>query len=284
VRHDELNTLVEEIRASRKYRQMDIHPETVRDVVRRELAVHRSPKEAIKAARQKLHNIIAPYLGDPDYPEAARALEMAFRQGEPPGETAAQASSQAVRQVCSQIMASHASTRERLPLLDTFYQRLFAFTGRPSAILDLACGLNPFSFPWMGLPNETRYYAYDIHGPRVDLINHFFRLQGMEPLAAAQDVLVHPPAQEAEVGFFFKEAHRFEQRQKGANRQFWQALRVRLLLVSLPSASLSGRHNLADRQRALVRSIVGDLPWKVHEIAFENELVFCIEKTGEAGS
>jgi len=284
VRHEELNALVEEIRLSRKYRDLDIHPETIRDVLQRELQVHRSPKEALKAARQKLHNIIAPYLGDPDYPAAAQALEEAFRGEDLPEGTSSGETTESVREVCLQIMASHASTRERLPLLDHFYERIFAHTGKPSTILDLACGLNPLSFPWMGLSTETRYHAYDIHGPRVELINHFFRLQGMAPLAAARDVLVDPPAQEADVGFFFKEAHRFEQRHKGANRTFWQALRVRYLLVSLPSSSLSGRHDLAERQRRLVRSILGDLPWTVQEIVFENELVFCIEKKNDAGS
>jgi len=281
MRHEELNTLVEEIRGSRKYRDLDIHPETVRDVLQRELAVHRSPKEALKAARQKLHNIIAPYLGDPDYPAAAQELEKAFRGEGAPESSPSSGTPESVRPACLQIMASHASTRERLPLLDHFYETIFAYTGKPSTILDLACGLNPLSFPWMGLSTATRYHAYDIHGPRVELINHFLRLQGMAPLAVAQDVLVDPPVQEAEVAFFFKEAHRFEQRQKGANRTFWKALRVRYLLVSLPSSSLSGRHDLAERQRALIRTILGDLPWTVQEIAFENELVFCIEKPDE---
>ncbi len=36
--------------------------------------------------------------------------------------------------------------------------------------------------------------------------------------ARVQDILIKPPDVEADIAFFFKEAHRFEQRQHGCNR------------------------------------------------------------------
>ena len=130
----------------------------------------------------------------------------------------------------------------------------------------------------MGLSEKINYYAYDIHQPRLTLINQFFELVGLPQLAIKQDVLVDPPQVEADVAFLFKEAHRFEQRQKGCNRPLWQALNVRYLLVSLPPQSLSGHYNLVERQRQLVQSIVKGLPWKVEEVLFKNEMVFIIDK------
>jgi 16S rRNA (guanine(1405)-N(7))-methyltransferase len=252
----------------RKYRGIDLPEATLRSLLDQELPHYRSRKDAVKAVRKKLHNIIAPYLGDPDYPAAAAALDAAFASGE----------SSAVRAACADILNSHASTRERQPIVEEFYQRIFAFTGKPQTILDLACGLNPFAFPWMGLPNSVQYYAYDLHHPRIGLINHYFRLQGLAPLAEAGDILVHPPQIRADVAFFFKEAHRFEQRQHGCNRAFWQALNVRYVLVSLPTQSLTGRFELIERQRRLVYGTLRGLPWQVTELQFETELVFCIEK------
>jgi 16S rRNA (guanine(1405)-N(7))-methyltransferase len=189
-----------------------------------------------------------------------------------------------VKAACTAILTSHASTRERITILEEFYPRLFSCTGQPSVILDLACGLNPFTFPWMGLPLSTRYYAYDINRPRVALINHYFSLQGLTPLASTEDILVNPPQVGADVAFFFKEAHRFEQRQRGCNLAFWQALRVRYLLVSLPTSSLTGRHSLVDGHRKLVYSILTGQPWQVTEILFTNELVFCIDKGDPRGA
>jgi hypothetical protein len=55
------------------------------------------------------------------------------------------------------------------------------------------------------------------------------------------------------------------------------------LLVSLPTASLSGRHNLLEQQRRLVCGTCQGQPWNISEILFDNEIVFCIDKTGSVG-
>lgn len=263
-----LDVLIDELLAMRKYRDLNLPRETVRDLLVRELANARSERAAVHSVREKLHNIVAPYLGDPDYPSAAQALDKAFAGGE----------DAAVRAACRAILEGHASTRERIPLLEAFYSGLFAVTGLPSHVLDLACGLNPFAYRWMNLPAGVRYHAYDLHMPRVDLVNHYFQLEGLEPLAEARDILVNPPEQQAQVAFFFKEAHRFEQRRRGSCREFFQALRVHWLLVSLPQENLTGRRSLVDRQRSLIEKITAGLPWRVTELLFGTELVFCIEK------
>jgi 16S rRNA (guanine(1405)-N(7))-methyltransferase len=263
-----IEEIIDDILSSRKYRHLGIPRETVRDLLEKELAAARSPKEAVKAVRHKLHNIIAPYLGDPAYLDAAQQIDAAFDSGDPA----------AVKETCARILAAHASTRERLPHLAEFYARIFAHTGLPDAILDLACGLNPLAFPWMGLPTGVRYHACDIHTPRVALINHYFTRQGLEPLAAVQDIIVTPPQVNAPVAFFFKEAHRFEQRQRGVNRAFWLALQVRWLVVSLPAASLTGRHDKSDQHRRLVYNTIAGLPWHVIEEQVGEEMVFLIQK------
>jgi 16S rRNA (guanine(1405)-N(7))-methyltransferase len=265
---NDFDFVIAEILNSRKYRDLDIPAETVRDLLEKEMAAQRSQKEAVKAVRHKLHNIVAPYLGDPVYLEARQQVDAAFDRGDPA----------AVRETLTRVLSAHASTRERLPHLEAFYARIFAHTGQPDAILDLACGLNPLAFPWMGLPTTVRYHAYDIHSPRVALINHYFARPGLQPLAAVQDVIVSPPRVDAPVAFFFKEAHRFEQRQRGVNRPFWQALNVRWLVVSLPAASLSGRHDKSDQHRRLVYTTIADLPWRVTEEQVGEEMIFIIER------
>lgn len=268
---DPIQPLVNELLNSRKYRALNLPAETVRDLLEQELPRHRNSKDALKAVRHKLHTIVAPYLGDPDYDQVATDLRAASIAGP-----------KALRAACAGVLAAHASTRERLQVLDDFYARLFAVTGQPGSILDLACGLNPFAWLWMGLPASTQYHAYDIHAPRVSAINAFFETQGLAPLAEVRDVLVRPPEIEADVAFLFKEAHRMEERARGCSRAFWRALKVRWLLVSLPAESLSGKFQLAERQRALVNQAIGDAGWPVTELTFGAEIVFCIEKPHDA--
>lgn len=250
-----------------KYRALNLPPETLADLWAQERPRCKNEKEALKAVKRKLHNIVAPYLGDPDYPAAAAELDAAFTSG-----------GEAVRAACLRLLGLHASTRERLDHLNQFYAAIWEVTGLPGRLLDLACGLNPLALRWMGLPEGCEYYAYDLHQPRVALLNHYFRLEGRPAQAECGDILVNPPALQADAALFLKEAHRFEQRQKGCNRRFWQALNVRWLVVSLPGRSLTGKHDLLEGQRRLVAAALDGLDWPVTERAVGDEILFMIEK------
>lgn len=263
-----IQALISRLLSGRKYRGLDIPAATVRDLIEQAQTTNDNPHIVEQTVREKLHNLVATYLGDPDYSACKEELDQVYAARDP----------ELIRQVCLKILASHASTKERIPLLEDFYPRIFSHTGIPNTIMDLACGLNPFALPWMGLNQSVRYYAYDLHQPRLDLIAHFFSMNQMEPLAIHQDILVAPPQLECDVAFFFKEAHRFEQRRRGCNRVFWQSLKCKYLLVSLPTASLTGKHPKLEQHRRLVMETIAGLPWKVSEIIFSNEIVFCIEK------
>ncbi len=262
--------LTDKILDSRKYRHSGLNPETVRDLIHQEAEKCLSEKQLLKAVRRKLHNIVAPYLGEPDYGALLprlHALEDTSLE------------SPTLRDLCLEVLLQHASTDERIPLLSEFYDRLFEVTGKPQVLLDLACGLHPLGFPWMGLPVTTQYYAYDITQPRVDFLNGFFQTIGLQPLAENRDILTDPPPITADLAIFFKEAHRVEKRSPGRNKSFWSELRVKKLAVSLPVENLSGTHSLIDQHRKLVYD---NLPHTGHvtEILFENEIVFVIDSPG----
>jgi 16S rRNA (guanine(1405)-N(7))-methyltransferase len=215
-----------------------------------------------------MHHLMAAYLGEADYEQSAIWFEEAF----------APKSVDEIRQACIRMMNLHASTSERVPHLEDFYQKIFTACGKPGSILDLACGLNPFAIPWMDLPKAAEYHAYDIHTPRIHLINRFLSLLQRPPLGEVRDILIDPPCVKADIAFFFKEAHRMEQRRKGANRELWQAINVRHLIVSLPAKSLSGQHDLSRQMRQLVETSLRGFPWAVQEFQSRNELIFCIQK------
>ncbi len=260
-----IEQFIQEIRSSRKYKHLALPDSTLYHLINQEASRFSKPEEAFQSVRKKLHTIVAPYLGEPDY----SLLQQEFH--------AAAGNRSRLKELCLQTLTTHASTRERIPFQQEFYSALFQKTGQPPVLCDLACGFNPFAFPWMTLPESTVYYAYDIHGPRVSLINTFFQAWGIQGQAIQQDILVEPPTQKADMALFFKEAHRFEERRKGCNRSFWQALNVRYLLVSLPSRNLTATHCILGRQRDLVRRTLEGLSWPVEEIIFPDEIVFCIQ-------
>jgi 16S rRNA (guanine(1405)-N(7))-methyltransferase len=265
----DVDTIVAELGQSRKYHAIGLCDDTIRDIVITELERQKTPKAAIQSARKKLHEVMALYLGDPDYAAATRLLEAAFASGDPG----------AVREVCADVLRAHDSTRERLPLLDTFYPRVFAVTGYPQTMLDVACGLNPLALPWMGLPPGARFLAYDIHQQRVDFLNRYFALQGVEGAAYMQDILVHYPPESGDVALLLKEIHRMEKRRRGIVLPLLDALDVGWIVLSSPTHSRTGRHGVKAVYRQQVHAILADRPWPVTEIEFENELVYCVRKS-----
>jgi 16S rRNA (guanine(1405)-N(7))-methyltransferase len=253
-----------------KYRSLGLLEETIRDVVSFEFDHHDTAASAEKAARKKIHNIVAAYLGNPDYQTAKNDLTKAALSTNP----------EILRTTCRDILKTHVSTYERLPEIETMYQKIFAVTGSPSSILDLACGLNPLTFPWMELPESTCYYAYDIVSPRVDLINHFFLLQKLLPLAQTRDILINPPPIAADVAFILKEVHRFEQRKKDSSYYLYKSLNVKYIIVSLPALSIHSKHDFSQSYRTLFYKTLHELQSPVTEITIGEEMFFIFKKAG----
>jgi 16S rRNA (guanine(1405)-N(7))-methyltransferase len=263
------------IKQSRKYG--DTSEATIRQLAEEAARQHKKPKAAIKAVRARLHSIMAPYLGDPEYAAMARQLSEAFAAND----------QERINQLCLASLDAHLSTRERLPIMTEFYRQIFAVTGQPNAILDIACALNPLALRWM-FPNvsnqlpviskQLRFYAYDIHEPRIAFINHYLQLEGLAPLARVQDVAMHFPQEQADVALFLKEMPRFTRNYGDLGRPLLQSLNVRWLVLSYPSISTHGGRNLTSRYRDFMYQLIDDLNWPLTELLFDGELVFIIEK------
>jgi 16S rRNA (guanine(1405)-N(7))-methyltransferase len=262
----DVETVVRAVKESRKYQ--DTHEETIRSLAAEAVRQHRTTKLAVKAVRKRLHGIMAPYLGDPDYPLALKRLENAYGSAE----------DASIKHVCLEILQSHLSTRERIPILSQFYTKVFEVTGVPDSLLDIACGLNPLSLPWMGLPQSVRYHAYDIHEPRILFLNQYFALAGLPRLARLQDVALNPPQETADVALFLKEMPRFDRNYRGAGRQLLESIRARHLVISFPSVSTHGGRNLVKRYRDFFYQLIQGKSWPVTELLFEGELLFCAER------
>lgn len=271
-READVAALVAAVKQSKKYG--DTHEETIRQLAVEALRRYKKPKQALKAVRKQLHSIMAPYLGDPDYEMAAAALTAVFATND----------EAAIAANCRDILYTHLSTRERLPIMESFYRQIFGVTGTPDALLDIACGLNPLAFPWMGLPTTVAFHAYDIHEPRIDFINHYFRLQGLQPLAIVQDIALQFPQETADVALFLKEMPRFARNYGDLGRPLLEALRARWLVLSFPEVSTHGGRNLTVRYRQFMYELIAGHDWPVTELLFDGELVFCIDKGSDDAS
>ena len=263
----QVKAAADKIRSSKKYRDLDIPFEIITSLIIQETTRFKDNSQAIQSAKRKLHNIIAPYLDTLDY--AFWNQKLASLPESPKEED--------LQNISQEILSHHDSTRERLPYMVGFYQSIRRVCPQPNMILDLACGLNPFALPFMGFKQTSDYYAYDIHTPRVELINRFFSKIRRTPLAEIRDVFLNPPEIKAEAAFFFKEAHRMEKRQAGASRALLQSLHVKYVFLSLPNHSLGGKRDLRLRMRTLANSIFAGE--SINEIFFPVETIYWVERS-----
>lgn len=248
--------------------------ETIRALAEQVGPEHRKRKALEKAVRRRLHGIAASHLGDPDYEALGEALQAALARGDELAERAA----------CGLALQQHLSTRERWPYLADFYAAVFEHTGVPGTLLDLACALGPLALPWMGLPRTTQLWAYDIHEPRVAMLDAYLRARGQGG-AEVRDIVLSPPTEPADVALLLKELHRLQRNYSSARADArwsvdadWLAkIPARHLVISLPAFSAHGGRGLVERYREMMGRLIEGRGWPSHELLFEHEVVFCLD-------
>jgi 16S rRNA (guanine(1405)-N(7))-methyltransferase len=280
----DLDRLVAQVQAGGKYRS--ITPALIRAIGARELTARRSLKEAVKATKNKLHQVAGAYLGErPDYNAWLAELRAAAAENgrrtaaggadDPPPSILRRHS---FRAACRRIMAHHASTRERLPILDTFYATTLAGLPPIRSVLDVACGLNPLALPWMPLTPGARYLACDIYADMVNFINQFFGIASVPGEAFICDLMAGPPAAPVDLALALKIIPPLEQLDRRAGATLLRGLHARHILVSFPAQSLGGRGKgmSANYERHFYALIEGT-GWQAQRFAFPTELAFLID-------
>lgn len=264
-----LDDLVAAVQANPKYRA--IHLDLVRRVAAMEQAKGRSWKETVKATRNKLHQVGGAYLESPiDFDHwLDKLLDLPYDR-----------SAGEVRQFCKQLMAHHASTRERLPILESFYAETLAPLGLIRSVLDLACGLNPLCLPWMPLAKDAPYYACDIYGESITFLNRFFAHVGQPGEVFLCDLTGGVPDVPVHLALLLKTIPCLEQVDKSIGARLLEQIPAENLLVSFPSQGLGGRSKgMVANYEAHFRELVAGQNWSIDRFEFQTELAFLIRRT-----
>jgi 16S rRNA (guanine(1405)-N(7))-methyltransferase len=264
---DPLDRLTAAVRESAKYRH--VCEELIRRLGARELTRRRSLKEAIKATKNVLHQVGGAYQTHPiDYPAALAELRQA-RQSADPDEW---------RRACMQIMSGHASTRERLPILEQFYATILADLPPVRSVLDLACGLNPLCIPWMPLAPDAVYYACDVYGDMVGFLNEYMALAQIRGCAEVVDVTSACPDRRVDLALLLKSLPCLEQIESGSGVQLLESAEAAHVLVSFPARSLGGKKGMKESYQARFQELMRGRAWSVRRFELASELAFLMTK------
>ena len=263
-----LKSLVESIAATTKYK--NVSSQLVRSIGARELAKGVSLKTAVKATKSKLHQVGGAYqAGHIDYDAALQTLRAASFAAD-------------WRNGCREIMGLHASTRERLPILDDFYSLILSGIAPPRRVLDIACGLNPLAVSWMPLAENAQYLAYDIYSDMMQFIEDYMQLARLDGRAEVRDVIHDPPSETVDLALLLKTLPCLEQIEKGASARLLDTIQARYLLISYPVSSLGGRHKgMIQTYDVQFAALLESRNWTADRYLFSSELAFLVDTTGD---
>jgi len=262
---DILETLVQHVSGGIDYRSID--RDLIRHLGQQELLKRKNLKEAVRATRGKLHQVAAAYQEKPlDYPGWQKRLEAIAPEDEA-----------SIKTFCREMMAWHASTRERLADLETIFKVSLESLGPIHSVLDVGCGLNPLAIPWMPLARDAIYYGCDIYQDMAAFLNHFFLFNRRKGGIEICDLTHGLPEQEVQLALLLKVIPCLEQIDKTIGKRLIDGLKAENLLVSFPIRSLGGHSKGMEQfyENHFQEMLVGS-DWKARQFTFSNEIVFLL--------
>ena len=177
------------------------------------------------------------------------------------------------------ILLSHKSSAERFDSYDFVYESIFDITGKPDKILDLACGLNPLSFPWMHL-KKVFYYAYELTEDDSKFIQDYFdsmkNYSGLKGKALAMDLLNLEKLPKVDVCFLFKVLDSLEDIKKNYSEMLLKKIPADFIVVSFPTMSIGGKNRI--KQRGWFFRLLRKLNYSAKTFEIENEIFYVIKK------
>ena len=265
---ERLPELIETVRQGSKYRH--IHEDLIENIALTELSKNRSWKETIKAVRNKIHQVGSAYQPTGiEYDHLVQLMKNLPRDIQNPQ----------VKEFCRETMKHHASTRERLEILDQFYSTVFSNTPHIDSILDVACGLNPLAIAWMPLAPEAKIMVCDVYNDQIDFLNLYFDYFHINGSAVCCDLTQELPEGNFQTALVLKTIPCLEQIDKKIGSRLLNGINAQSILVSFPAKSLSGR-NKGMRQfySAHFEEIIAENNWQVDSFSFSNEEAFLVHK------
>ena len=243
-----------------------VHP----PLIERLMEENKAAPDKIKAVKTKLHQLYGAYTQDNAHKKANAII------------TTLESELTDIQSAALQLLALHASTKERLPSYTAFYDFILQHTGQVESIMDIGCGYNPFSIPL--IPNKTLqiYHAYDIDTRTADLINRYFKCLNLPPNAQCTDLAVHTPPQQADLALILKLLPVLEAQAPGSGYKLARSLNTRYLLISYPLKSLGGREKGMTKnystafEKALSDGVLGNVEL-LNQQQIGNELIYLLK-------
>ncbi len=263
---------IEQIMAevAKKPKYAGISTDIIQRIATLEMQKRKNLKEAVKGTLAKLHQLGGAYLEQrPDFTQWSREI------AELPEDLRATE----VNDFCLEKMRGHASTSERLPFIDEFYQTCLQSIAPIQSVLDLGCGIHPLALPWIPLAEDPMYLGMDIFKEMTDFDQRFLQQVRLRGRVLHADFLGNLPKQRYQLALCLKVIPLIDQVSQGITRTWLESLPAEHILVSFPTASLGGRgKGMPAHYRERFEQLTTNNQWRVETFEFPSELAFLLRR------
>jgi len=153
---------------------------------------------------------------------------------------------------CQRILSLHLSSKERLPYYQKLYTKLQSKI-HYSTVLDLGCGMNVFSRPWMG---HVAYYGIDVNKDDVDFCNTYLQKFGLAGGVRWGDLLGFDSFVKTDVCFMFKMLEALESVERGSTEKLLKKVQSPYIVASFATKSLGGGKPISARRLKWFEALV----------------------------
>jgi 16S rRNA (guanine(1405)-N(7))-methyltransferase len=267
-KHEQIDALVADISKTRKYR--NISGDLIFRIGCDELTNQVRLRSAIKETKKKLHQVVqAYYIETVKYDFFLSRLETAFISGE----------IDLVKKICLEILGHHISTAERISILPDFYKEIFSDFQTVNSILDIGCGLNPFTIPWMPVSKGCVYHAWDIFYDLEIFLNETLKFLNVNGQAFTKDFLGSVNTLDFDVALILKSLPCFFQIDRKITMDSIRRIQARYIVISYPTRSIGGKNKgMVSNYEHQFNEMAAGENWSYRRILFPTELVYIIYK------
>ena len=257
---------------SKKYRH--IYRPTVERIVA-DLAGRYPDKDLEKNVKRKLHMVWGAYFKRPNFKKLVAKLKN--QSPLKAGTKFKTLESLHEDKFMKELLELQTSTKERLPIYDDFYKKIFEVTGVPKKIIEYGCGVNALSYPWMG--EGIEYVGYDVDRELIDFINLVFDEYAIKSARVELGDVFEEKFDSADIYLLLKVLVLFERQQKNYSLDLLRKIPAKHIVVSFPTKSISGKdRGMKGNYQRMFRELITGEPWQLEELEFANEIVFMVDK------
>ena len=172
-------------------------------------------------------------------------------------------------EIHNQILKTNKSSKERLENYQLIYKKIIT---NEKSILDLGCGLNPFSYPY--IKKNVTYHAYDLY---TQPIKEYFKIKNIKGSTKDIDLTQSTKFPKTDITFLFKLLDSIDIKNHKPSEALIKSIPSKKIIISFPLKTLKNK-TMTTQERNWLKLMCKRLNYKLTSFKTNNEVFYILKK------